>query len=159
MKLKSKRQRDCGHLQEFANVQTVCCLSHVDPAPPRCTERLSDGKTSLLGGSDDQLPVRAGNQSVQHPHVKEVSPVLSVGAGYQHIRAKSPGGRWLFIRLVSAVLVCVCLVKIPEVCVCVHLCLCFELLTEVTLGLFLHSGDGAVLVSEQELLELGHLIL
>lgn len=34
-----------------------------------------------------------------------------------------------------------------------------ELLTEVTLGLFLHSGDGTVLVCEEELLELGHLAL
>lgn len=31
--------------------------------------------------------------------------------------------------------------------------------TEVTLGLFLHSGDGTVLVCEEKLLELGHLIL
>lgn len=31
--------------------------------------------------------------------------------------------------------------------------------TEVTLGLFLHSGDGTVLVCEEELLELGHLVL
>lgn len=30
--------------------------------------------------------------------------------------------------------------------------------TEVTLGLLLHSGDGTVLVCEQELLELSHLI-
>lgn len=44
---------------------------------------------------------------------------------------------------------------IPKcVCICV-----FELLTEVTLGLFLHSGDGTVLVCEEKLLELGHLIL
>lgn len=35
----------------------------------------------------------------------------------------------------------------------------FGLLTEVTLGLFLHSCDGAVLMREQKLLELGHLIL
>lgn len=35
----------------------------------------------------------------------------------------------------------------------------FELLTEVTLGLFLHSGDGTVLVCEKKLLELGHLVL
>ena len=35
----------------------------------------------------------------------------------------------------------------------------FELLTEVTLGLFLHSGDGTVLVCEEKLLELGHLVL
>ena len=35
----------------------------------------------------------------------------------------------------------------------------FELLTEVTLGLFLHSSDGTVLVCEEELLELGHLVL
>lgn len=34
-----------------------------------------------------------------------------------------------------------------------------ELLTEVTLGLFLHSGDGTVLVCEEKLLELGHLVL
>lgn len=34
-----------------------------------------------------------------------------------------------------------------------------ELLTEVTLGLFLHSGDGTVFVSEEELLELSHLVL
>lgn len=34
-----------------------------------------------------------------------------------------------------------------------------ELLTEVTLGLFLHSGDGTVLVCEEKLLELGDLIL
>lgn len=31
--------------------------------------------------------------------------------------------------------------------------------TEVTLRLFLHSGDGTVFVCEQELLELGHLVL
>lgn len=31
--------------------------------------------------------------------------------------------------------------------------------TEVTLGLFLHSGDGTVLVCEEKLLELGHLVL
>lgn len=31
--------------------------------------------------------------------------------------------------------------------------------TEVTLGLFLHSGNGTVLVCEEKLLELGHLIL
>lgn len=30
--------------------------------------------------------------------------------------------------------------------------------TEVTLGLFLHSGDGTVLVCEEKLLELSHLI-
>lgn len=30
--------------------------------------------------------------------------------------------------------------------------------TEVTLGFLLHSGDGAVLVCEQKLLELSHLI-
>lgn len=30
--------------------------------------------------------------------------------------------------------------------------------TEVTLGLFLHSGDGTVLMCEQELLQLGYLI-
>lgn len=35
----------------------------------------------------------------------------------------------------------------------------FELLTEVTLRLFLHSGDGTVLVCEEKLLELGHLVL
>lgn len=35
----------------------------------------------------------------------------------------------------------------------------FELLTEVTLGLFLHSSDGTVLVCEEELLELGDLVL
>lgn len=29
--------------------------------------------------------------------------------------------------------------------------------TEVTLGVFLHSGDRTVLVGEEELLELGHL--
>lgn len=34
-----------------------------------------------------------------------------------------------------------------------------DLLTEVALGLFLHSGDGTVLVCEEKLLELGHLIL
>lgn len=34
-----------------------------------------------------------------------------------------------------------------------------ELLTEVTLGLLLHSGDGTVLVCEEKLLELGDLIL
>lgn len=48
------------------------------------------------------------------------------------------------------------LVKFPSVCVSVFM---FELLTEVTLGLFLHSGDGTVLVCEEKLLELGHLIL
>lgn len=31
--------------------------------------------------------------------------------------------------------------------------------TEVTLGLFLHSGDGTVLVCQEELFKLGHLIL
>lgn len=46
------------------------------------------------------------------------------------------------------------LVQFPIVCVSV-----FELLTEVTLGLFLHSGDGTVLVCEEKLLELGHLVL
>lgn len=34
-----------------------------------------------------------------------------------------------------------------------------DLLTEVTLGLLLHSGDGTVLVCEEKLLELGHLVL
>jgi len=48
------------------------------------------------------------------------------------------------------------LVQFQSVCRSVFV---FELLTEVTLGLFLHSGDGAVLVCEQKLLELGHLIL
>lgn len=37
-----------------------------------------------------------------------------------------------------------------------HVC---DLLTEVTLGLLLHSGDGTVLVCEEKLLELGHLVL
>lgn len=50
---------------------------------------------------------------------------------------------------------CVCLVA--HACVCVVFTL--ELLTEVTLGLFLHSGDGTVLVCEEKLLELGHFIL
>lgn len=60
----------------------------------------------------------------------------------------------------SAVLVCAFGQNPRSVRVCVFICVyVFELLTEVTLGLFLHSGDGAVLVSEQELLELGHLIL
>lgn len=45
-----------------------------------------------------------------------------------------------------------------QVCVSVSVFI-FELLTEVTLRLFLHSGDGAVLMCEQKLLELGHLIL
>lgn len=43
-----------------------------------------------------------------------------------------------------------------------HLCVIADwlkaLLTEVTLGLFLHSGDGTVLVCEKKLLELGHLV-
>lgn len=50
----------------------------------------------------------------------------------------------------------VVLVKLPSVCVSVFM---LELLTEVTLGLFLHSGDGTVLVCEEKLLELGHLVL
>lgn len=45
-------------------------------------------------------------------------------------------------------------------CVCVRESVFMsELLTEVTLGLFLHSGDGTVLVCEEKLLELGHLVL
>lgn len=48
------------------------------------------------------------------------------------------------------------LVIFPSVCASVFM---FELLTEVTLGLFLHSGDGTVLVCEEKLLELGHLVL
>lgn len=51
-----------------------------------------------------------------------------------------------------------------SVCLSVSVCVSFsisvcELLTEVTLGIFLHSGDWTVLVGEEELLELGHLIL
>lgn len=45
---------------------------------------------------------------------------------------------------------------VASVCVSVFM---FKLLTEVTLGLFLHSGDGTVLVCEEKLLELGHLVL
>lgn len=47
--------------------------------------------------------------------------------------------------------------QIPK-CMCVSAFM-FELLTEVTLGLFLHSGDGTVLVCKEKLLELGHLVL
>lgn len=53
----------------------------------------------------------------------------------------------------------------PLIHVCEGVCVCYrcvteyELLTEVTLRLFLHSGDGTVLVCEEELLELGHFVL
>lgn len=92
-----------------------------------------------------------------------MSPAARVGAGYQHVGAKAFGSHFVSIRLTSAEFIhfhCSatdeCSNSQVDVCVCVFM---DELLTEVTLGLFLHSGDGTVLVCEEKLLELGHLIL
>lgn len=133
-------------------------FSHIDSL---CKVQLLNGKFSLSEDLDDQLPIRAGYQSVQHPGAKERVLRRAWDLDSQHIRAKSPGRH---LSVTSAGLrhirEGVVLVIFQNVCVHgVHLCLCFGLLTEVTLGLFLHSGDGAVLVCEQKLLELGHLIL